>query len=108
MSAPRKIALPGSNKAAHKGEITGKVNRNETIEVTVRIRRKKSIESKLQSGERITHKNYEKEFGSSQKDMDKVEAFAHQFHLTTAEVSLARRSIILRGNVSDMEAAFGV
>jgi len=108
MSSPKKIALAGSHKAPHERETTGKVNRNETIEVTVRIRRKKSIESKLQSGERVTHKNYEKEFGSSQKDVDKVEDFAHQYHLSTAQVSLARRSVILRGSVSDMEAAFSV
>lgn len=108
MSSPGKIALAGSHKAAHGRDITGKVNRNETIEVTVRIRRKKPIEAKLQSGERVTHKNYEKEFGSSQKDVDKVEAFAHQYHLSTAEVSLARRSLILRGSVNNMEAAFGV
>jgi len=108
MSSPKKIALAGSHKTAHERETTGKVNSNETIEVTVRIRRKKSIEAKLQSGERVTHENYEKEFGSSQNDVDKVEAFAHEYHLSTAQVSLARRSVILRGSVGNMEAAFGV
>jgi kumamolisin len=108
MNDPKKIALPGSNKAAHPGETTGKINPEEAIEVTVRIRRKKSLESKLNSGERVTHKNYEKEFGAAQKDADKVEAFAHEYHLSTSEVSLARRSVILKGSVADMEKAFGV
>jgi kumamolisin len=108
MSAPRKIALPGSHKAAHPTGTTGKADSNETIQVTVRIRRKKSIESKLGTDYRITHSTYEKEFGASQKDVDKVEAFAHDYHLTTVETSLARRSVILSGTVSDMEAAFGV
>jgi kumamolisin len=108
MRTLKTIALPGSHKAAHAGDTTSNINRDEAIEVTVRIRRKKSIESKLQAGERISHSNYEKEFGASQKDADKVEAFAHEHHLSTVETSLARRSVILRGSVADMESAFGV
>lgn len=108
MRSPKKIALAGSHKAAHSGDTGAKINRDEAIEVTVRIRRKKSIESKLKSGEHITHKNYEKEYGSSQKDVDKVEAFAHLYHLSTVETDLARRSVMLKGSVADMEAAFGV
>src|ERR1700761_8611511 len=108
MSTPKKIALPGSHKAAHATGTTGKADRSETIEVTVRIRRKKPIEAKLGTDYRVTHSNYEKEFGASRKDADKVEAFAHDNHLTTVETSLARRSVILSGSVADMEAAFGV
>ena len=108
MSLPKKIALEGSHKAAHAGETTTNINKDDTIEVTVRIRRKKSLEDKLKSGERVTRKNYEKEFGASQKDADKVEAFAQQYHLSTVETNLASRSIIFRGSISNMEAAFGV
>lgn len=108
MKAPKKIALPGSHKAAHATPAAGKVNRDEAIEVTIRIRRKKSIEPNIKSGERVTHKNYEKIFGASQRDADKVEAFAHQYHLTTVDSDLARRSVILKGSAADMEAAFGV
>jgi kumamolisin len=108
MKTPKTIALAGSHKLAHPGETTGTINRDEAIEVTVRIRRKKSLESKLKSGKVISHKNYEKEFGASQKDADKVEAFAQEYHLSTVESNLARRSVILRGSITDMEAAFGV
>ncbi|MGZ3751852.1 MAG: S53 family peptidase [Mucilaginibacter sp.] len=108
MRSPKKIALAGSNKAAHTGDITAKIDRDEDIEVTVRIRRKKSLEDKLKSGDTISHKNYEKEFGAAQKDADKVEAFAHMYHLSTVETDLARRSVILKGSIADMEAAFGV
>jgi len=103
-----KVALAGSYKKAHKGETTAKVNRRQFIDVTVRVRRKKSIETHLGEGKQIGHADYEKEFGSSQKDVDQVEAFAHQYKLKTVEVSLPRRSVILRGSVANMEAAFGV
>ncbi|MEO6978851.1 MAG: S53 family peptidase [Mucilaginibacter sp.] len=103
-----KVALAGSYKKAHMGETTAKVNRRQFIDVTVRIRRKKSIEAHLDEGKQIGHDDYEKEFGAAQNDADKVEAFAHQYKLKTVEVSLARRSVILRGSVANMEAAFGV
>jgi len=108
MSSPKKIALEGSHKVAHAGESTAKINKDDTIDVTVRIRRKKPLDARVKSGERITRKNYEKEYGASQKDADKVEAFAQSFHLSTVETDLARRSIIFRGSVANMEAAFGV
>lgn len=108
MKTPKRIALPGSYKKRHTAELSELPETQRSIDVTVRIRGKKSLEKQLLSGERISHKNYEKEFGASQKDVARVEAFAEQFHLSTVEVSLARRSLILRGSVQNMEAAFGV
>ncbi len=108
METQKTVAVAGSNKLVHPGETTGKINRKEAIEVTVRIRRKRSIESKLRSGEQVSHSNYEKQFGASKKDTDKVEAFAQEYHLSTVDADLARRSVILRGTIADMEAAFGV
>jgi kumamolisin len=108
MSTPKKVALTGSHKAAHAGVITSDINRDKAIEITVRIRRKNSIEPQLRTGEHITHKNYEKEYGGSQADVNKVEAFAHEYHLSIVEASLASRSVILRGSIADMEKAFGV
>jgi len=108
MRTPKKIALPGSHKKAHAAPVTGTIDRSKDIEVTVRIRRKKSIEHKIGTDERISHKNYEKEFGASQKDAERVEAFAHQYHVTTVEGDLQRRSVILSGSITDMESAFGV
>ncbi|WP_426671110.1 S53 family peptidase [Mucilaginibacter sp. McL0603] len=108
MAPPKKVAVTGSNKAAHSGETSGKINRDESIEVTVRIRRKKPLEAHVASDLRVSHKTYEKQFGASQSDVDKVETFAHEHHLTTVEASLARRSVILSGSIADMESAFGV
>jgi kumamolisin len=108
MRIQQRVAVPGSKKKAHSAPVTGQIDRSEAIEVTVRLRRKKNIEEKLKAGERVSHRNYEKEFGASQKDAEKVEAFAHDHHLTTVNIDLARRSIMLSGTVADMESAFGV
>ncbi len=108
MKTPKRIALPGSYKKQHATQLSELPDREQSIDITVRIRRKKSLEAQLKSGERYTHKSYEKEFGASLKDADRVEAFAQRFHLSTAEVDLARRSLMLRGSIENMEAAFGV
>ena len=108
MKTPRTVALPGSYKKPHIADLSELPNREQSIDITVRIRRKKSLETQLKSGERYTHKNYEKEFGASLKDAARVEVFAQQFHLSTVNVDLARRSVILRGSIQNMEAAFGV
>src|SRR6185312_84126 len=108
MRTQQRVAVPGSKKKAHAAPITGQLDRSQAIEITVRIRRKKSVESKLGTGEQVSHRNYEKEFGASQKDAEKVEAFASDHHLTTENVDLARRSVMLSGTIADMESAFGV
>jgi hypothetical protein len=62
MKTSNKVALAGSYKKAHSGETTAKLNRNTFIEVTLRIRRKKSIESLLNAGKRVDRADYDKEF----------------------------------------------
>ena len=108
MSIQKRVAIAGSNKAAHALTGTAAIDRNAIIEVTVRIRRKKSIEEKLKTGGLISHASYEKSFGSAQRDVQKVELFAHQYQLSTVDIDLARRSLTLSGSVSNMESAFGV
>src|SRR6202012_5095235 len=103
MNTPKKIILAGSHKAAHSAGVSANFNRDEVITVTVRIRRKKSIEAQLKVSGYITHEDYEKEYGASQADVNKVEAFARQYDLSPVETHLARRSVILSGNISNME-----
>src|SRR5437588_11129506 len=108
MKTQERIALPGSYKKPHAPALSELPDRQQSIDVTVRIRRKKSLETTLRSGERISHEDYEKEFGASLEDAASVKAFAQRFHLSTVDVDLARRSVILRGSIENMEAAFGV
>src|ERR1700739_2742164 len=108
MNTPKKIILAGSHKAAHSAGVSANINRNEVITVTVRIRRKRSIEAQLKATGYITHEDYEKEYGASQADVNKVEAFARQYHLSAVEIHLARRSVIFSGSIANMEKAFGV
>ncbi len=78
----------------------------EIIDVTVRLRRKKELPAGAKKGAVMSREVYRENYAAAKKDADKVEAFAHAHGLSTVEVSLPRRSVILRGALSDFEAAF--
>jgi len=105
---PSYVKLPGSDKAVPPGADTGNLDLEQSMEVTIRIRRKESIESHLKSGQRYSREEYEKMFGTTDEDVQKVEQFAHEHHLSIVSIEKARRSVILRGKVSDFEEAFQV
>ncbi|WP_419802016.1 S53 family peptidase [Mucilaginibacter sp.] len=108
MKTQKKVVLKGSNRVAPASAALQKIDPEKFIEVTVRIRRKKSLDEALAAGERISRESYGQQFGASPEDTDAVENYAHEHDLTTVTVDNARRSVILKGKISDFEAAFGV
>ncbi len=102
------IKLAGSDKPAPDATDTQNLNPEQSMEVTIRIRRKESIESHLKSGTQYSRQEYEKRFGASDDDIEKVEQFAHEHHLSVVSIEKARSSVMLRGKVSDFEEAFQV
>jgi kumamolisin len=104
----KQVALKGSEKAAPAAQKTGTLNTAQVAEVTIRVRRKESVDEAIAKGERMTNAEYEKRFGASDEDLKQVEDFAHEHHLSIVESSSARRSVIVRGSVADLQEAFGV
>jgi len=78
---------------------------DENITVTIRLRRKKDLPP---TGKLLTREQYLNDYSSAQEDAAKVEAFAHEHLLSTAEINLARRSVMLTGKLSDFETAFNI
>ena len=91
---------------AKKNDKMGTPDPGEIIEVTVRLRRKKELPASVKKGAVMSRNKYQEDYAAAKKDADQVEAFAHAHGLTTVEVSLPRRSVILRGALSDFETAF--
>ncbi|QJD96419.1 S8/S53 family peptidase [Mucilaginibacter robiniae] len=108
MKKPSHIKLAGSYKEISSGEPLHDLDKEQTIEVTVRLRRKKQLPVESFTSHQITRTTYERSYAASTKDVDAIEAFAQSYHLTTADVNLARRSVILTGKISDFEEAFQV
>ena len=108
MKTQKKVVLKGTHRVAPAKAELKKVDPESFIDVTVRIRRKKPIDEALAAGQRVSREDYEKEFGASQEDADAVGAYAHDYNLTTVDVDLARRSVILKGKIIDFAEAFAV
>ena len=80
------------------GRNLGMTNLNDTIEVTVRLRRKASIEEYVKDMEKgknnpLSQDEFEQRFGASEKDIDLVEQFAHDHDLTVVDSSVPRRRL---------------
>ncbi len=102
------VKLAGSFKSGLGGDALPKASKDEEIEITVRLRRKQKLPEKAIKGEFLSREDYERNYGAALEDAEAVEAFAHENLLSTVTVDLARRSVILSGKLSDMEAAFEV
>ena len=94
---------------AKKGRI---VNASDSIEVTLRIRRKKSIDGALKelekTGKTYTRTEYQQQFGLSDGDVQKVGDFAAASGLSVVHTSYSRRSMMLKGTAENISKAFGV
>lgn len=102
------IKLAGSTKASPKAAAIDTLNPNDMVSVTVRVRRQKSIDKALEKGQRISREEYAAQYGASDSDIEQVESFAAAHHLSVVESNKARRSVILKGRISDLEKAFSV
>src|SRR5277367_5385214 len=97
--AQAKIAVPGSAKIAVAGaKATGATDPTDQIEVTVRVRgqnqKEASPEQLMELGATLPSKRpavdraeFAAKFGASQKDLDRVTAFAHEHGLAVTRVS---------------------
>src|SRR5204863_4906196 len=94
---------------AKKGKI---VKADDSIEVTLRIRRKKSVDAALKeletTGKTYTREEYQQQFGLSDADVQKVSDFAAASGLSVVHTSYSRRSMMLKGTAENISKAFGV
>jgi kumamolisin len=110
-SMPRdngRVKLAGSTKSLVEASAINTLNPNELIDITIRVRRKAPVKTALAAGKIISHQEYEKKFGASVADFQEIERFAHQYQLSISGKDSARRSVWLKGKISDFEKAFAV
>jgi Pro-kumamolisin, activation domain len=58
--------------------------------------------------QRLSEDEFARQYGASPDDIDKVRAFATNSGLRVVETHAARRTVVVRGTVAQMNAAFGV
>jgi kumamolisin len=115
---PTYIPLPGSKRTLlPNSRLAGPINSSEITSVTVRVRSagdpealaKKAYDlanTPLAERKYLTHEDLEKQHGAKQEDLDKIEHFAHEHNLTVVHRSAAERSVVLKGKLGDLLAAF--
>jgi kumamolisin len=112
------VPLPGSQKTLlPNSRPAGPANPSEIASLTIRVRSTgdgAALAKRVydQAGQPLANRTYltreelAAQHGASKDDLDKIEAFAQQHDLFVVHRSAAERSIVLRGKLSDLLAAF--
>jgi kumamolisin len=101
--------LPGTKKEVARGaKIEEPTDPNDTIEVVVRLKRKREYAEKPQAGRRMSRADHDRDYGPRASDIDAVSAFATHFGLHVKDIADSQRLMILEGRVSAFEKAFKV
>jgi kumamolisin len=112
------VELPGSQKEPlPDARAAGPVNPAELADVTVRVRAKpgSDLDGALNAllaepaAKRrfLTPAELESKHGASDADFDKIEDFAEAYRLSVVRCDCAQRTIVLRGTLAALQAAFG-
>ncbi|GHF65799.1 kumamolisin [Deinococcus metalli] len=105
---PASIAVTGSSRALPAAaRPMGAPQPDETLDVTLRLRAP-AVQPRGVPAQPMTRTAFAREYGASADDLTRVEDFAREHGLDTVESSAARRTVILRGSVAQMQEAFGV
>ena len=113
-NTPKRHKIPGSNrKALPNAKVVGDVSPSEQITITVVLRRRSdtataqaAADRVLNTGEPLSRDEFAAQLGADPDDVNKIEAFAHDHHLTVSSVDTAARTIKLTGTLADLTAAF--
>jgi kumamolisin len=112
------LAVAGSERAPMRGaKEIGPANPEEMVEVTIRLRsragRKAMVSAEeyakpLAQRKLFTRREFAQAHGAEPGNIARVEKFAHEHNLKIKETSAARRTVIVSGTVTAVNAAFGV
>jgi kumamolisin len=111
--------IPGSERRASRAaRRLGPADPNELLTVTISIRRRTDGTSvpdyqyfaTVHPGQRqrMSEDDFVRQYGASPEDIDKVKGYVASQGLEVLEIHPARRTIVVRGTVAQMNAAFGV
>ncbi len=104
------VVVNGSERISLPGAIaTARADANVTIEVTLKLRRKKALPPLTgRPAVAMTRENLRANYGASKADIDKVVEVFGKFNLEEIGADPATRSVRLSGTIAAMEEAFQV
>src|SRR5581483_946632 len=115
MAFENRTTLRGSERRSPSGaKHIGSVDPNETVRVSIILRRKgadptiATAGAPLQEQNQVTQADFAERHGANPEDIALVERFAHEYQLTLVETSAQKRRVHLTGTAAAMSKAFGV
>lgn len=107
MPFQNKVKLPGSDRIAPaNSQQIGPVPPDETVLVTMVLRRRTAQMPVIGDGVPVSHDVFAERYGASPADAALVERFAHEYQLTVADISLRKRQVLLVATVAAFQKAF--
>lgn len=117
--ANKRVVLKGSRREPLQGaKVKGKLNLNERLEVTVRVRARKPwvgtpecrafCATSPARRQYLTREEFAERHGTDPADFERLEQFAREFNLEVVRQHAGQRAMRLAGTVKSMQAAFGI
>src|SRR2546422_310742 len=114
-----RVVIQGSHKTPLKGaKLTGKLDPNERLEVTVRVRPRAALAASTEFAaltgsppaqrRPLSREEFAARFGADPADVERIEQFAHEHDLDVVSSHAGQRTVRLSGTLKAMQAAFGV
>jgi kumamolisin len=105
---PDLVPLPGSERTQLNVQSAGQINENETITVTLVLRRRAAIPAALVVGpETVTHEELDAQYGADTDDIARVTSTMTELGLTVTDTHQGSRRMMVSGTISALSAAFG-
>lgn len=107
------VVLAGSKKVAPPGKTFSKLNEDELITVTVKLKSPGKLPDLLNPSVQkhfkpLTREEFAAKYSSSSADIAEVAAYAQHAGLTVAKIEAPKRTVALRGTIAQMQDAFKV
>ena len=106
---PDLVPLPGSERTQLPHvQSAGQLNENETIGVTLILRRRAAVPDALVTGpDTITHEELDAQYGADSDDIARVTSTLTGLGLTVTDTHQGSRRMMVSGTISALSAAFG-
>lgn len=107
------VILKGSQRTAPKGKSLKGINKEELMNITVKLKGMNNLPDLLNTSvyktfKPLTHEEYAEKYSASVDDLNLVTEFAHHAGLSIVKTEANKRTIELRGTIAQMENAFKV
>jgi kumamolisin len=106
---PDLVPLPGSERTQLSNvQSAGTLNENETITVTLMLRRRAAIPAALVAGpEMVTHEELDAQYGADSDDIARVTSTMTGLGLTVTDTHQGSRRMMVSGTIGALSRAFG-